>query len=117
MTRIFTCDGSLDVRFFRRLKFRVISKAGETNLLQGFEKHGRRLAASDTRGGDRVPAASPAQLVERGQDEPGARHADRMAEGHRAAVDVQLFGGDAYFLADGHRDDGKGFVHFEKIDV
>src|SRR6266498_2976513 len=60
-------------------------------------------AAAERRRAD--SAATPAQLLREGQDQPRAAHPDRMTERDRAAVDVDLVLGDAERLAGG---DGNG---------
>jgi len=47
------------------------------------------LADADAEGRDAVFAAAPAQLADQGAGEAGARAAERVAEGDRAAVDVE----------------------------
>src|SRR5215471_15083479 len=75
------------------------------------------LPATDAHGGERVPAAGPAQLIQRldGEDRPG--RADRVAEGHPAAVGVGPLGRQAQLTDDGERLGGEGLVHLEEVDL
>jgi hypothetical protein len=49
------------------------------------------LAAATAQGGGASTAAAAAQFEGEDEDEPGAAHADRVAEGDSAAVDVDLW--------------------------
>src|SRR5436190_22786131 len=56
--------------------------------LQRAHQGGVALPTAAAERGRAEPAAPAAQLVHERDDEPGARHADRVAEGDGAAVDV-----------------------------
>src|ERR1700722_8049326 len=60
------------------------------------------------------PAA--AQLEQRGQREPRARHADGVAQRDGAAVDVDLVLVDAEVVDRGEADGGEGLVDLEEVD-
>src|SRR5688572_11998569 len=68
---------------------------------KGLYDHGDALAAADARRGQAVALLAAAQLVEQRQHEPRARRAERVAEGDRAAVHVQLRLVDAELLRHG----------------
>src|SRR5579883_314696 len=46
------------------------------------------LAHADAHGGERKLAAAPFHAMDRGEREPGAAHAERMAERNRAAMRI-----------------------------
>ena len=48
---------------------------------------------------------------------PGAGAADRMAEGNRSAVDVELAAIEVQFAIAGEHLRGKGFVQFDQIEA
>src|SRR5262249_5864949 len=57
---------------------------------QPFEDHGHALAAADAHGFEAELLVVPLQGVDQGGGDPGAGHAERVADGDGAAVDVQL---------------------------
>jgi hypothetical protein len=59
-------------------------------LGESFDQDGGPLAAADAGATDPVPAAAPLQRVEEVDGAPGARGGERMPEGGRAAVHVDL---------------------------
>src|SRR5438309_10062482 len=63
--------------------------------LQRLDQGGVALAATAAEGGGAEPAAAAAQRVDQRHDDPGAGHADRVAKGDGAAVDVDDLVGDA----------------------
>src|SRR5688500_13409820 len=81
------------------------------------EEDGVALAATAAEGCGAEAAAAALQLVEDRERDAGARHADRVAEGDGAAVDVGDLVGDAEL---GHRceaDGGEGLVELEERHV
>src|SRR4051794_6624322 len=61
-------------------------------ILSDFEQNRVALAAAGADRGEAEAAAVAVQLVDHRREDPGARGADRVPEGHRAAVDVDLLG-------------------------
>src|SRR5689334_7449889 len=55
---------------------------------RGLEECRLALADADAEGSDPVAAAAPTQLVDERDDEAGAAHPERVADGDGAAVDV-----------------------------
>src|SRR5690242_9460662 len=75
------------------------------------------LAAARADGRAAQATSAPAQLVDERPEDPRARRADRVAEGHRPAIDVDLA-----FLETEHahrveRDRGKRLVDLPQVDV
>src|SRR5262245_39415387 len=60
------------------------------NLVAGLDEARRALAAADTHGDDAVARLALEHLVADGADHARAGHAERMPDGDRAAVAVQL---------------------------
>ena len=58
----------------------------------GFPERGDALAHADAHGGGPARGAPAAHLVQQGGDDPGAGAAQRVADGDRAAVDVDQAG-------------------------
>src|SRR6059058_3302186 len=85
--------------------------------LQRAHEGGVTLAAAAAQRGRAELAAAAAQLVHERDDEPGPRHADRVAECDGAAVDVHDVVVDVEVLHGGETDGGEGLVDLEKIDV
>src|SRR5918992_3424332 len=80
------------------------------------EDEGVALTAAAAQGGRADAAAAAPQFVHDVQGEAGARHPDRVAEGDRAAVDVDLLGADAEIAhgLDGHR--GERLVDLDQVE-
>ena len=81
------------------------------------EQDGVALAAAAAQRGGAEAAAAALELVQQGEGDPGAGHADRVAEGDGAAVDVDDVVGDAEVLHRGQADGGEGLVELEQVDV
>src|SRR4051794_38526581 len=81
------------------------------------EDHGISLAAARADRRDSETAAAAAQLVHERHEDAGAARADRMAEGDRAAVDVdlRLIHAEHPHRVDRHR--GERLVDLEEVDV
>src|SRR6266550_2951868 len=62
-----------------------------------------RAAAAEAQGGEAVAALAAAKLVQQGRDDPGARGADGVTQGDRAAVHVDLVPVEAELAAVGER--------------
>src|SRR4029077_5193001 len=65
-----------------------------------FEDRRDALPAADAHGDERIPAAGPAQFVQRFDGEDGARGRERVPEGDAAAVRVGPLRGQAEFADD-----------------
>src|SRR3954462_2968489 len=72
-------------------------------------------AAAQRRGTD--AAAPPAQLERQVEDDPGAAHPDRVAEGDGAAVGVDLLRVDAQLAGGDDADRGEGLVELDQVEV
>src|SRR4029079_11496991 len=75
------------------------------------------LAHADAHRRDAVATAAAAQLVEEGDDQPGAAHPQRMAERDRAAVDVDLFRVEPELTDHGEALRGERLVQLDEIEV
>src|SRR3954454_10782735 len=75
------------------------------------------LAAAGADRGDAEAAAAAAQLVDEGADDASAGGADRVPEGDRAAVDVDLLLVDAEHPHRVQRDRGEGLVDLPEVDL
>src|SRR5215203_6630384 len=75
------------------------------------------LTAAGADRGDAETATAAAQLVHEGADDAGARCTDRMAEGDRAAVDVDLLLLDAEHSHRVEGDGGERLVDLPKVDL
>src|SRR3954452_3181479 len=75
------------------------------------------LTAATAQRGRADPAAAPLELQGEVQDEPGAGHADGVAEGDGAAVHVHLFGGYAEVLHRLDRDGRERLVDLDQVEV
>ena len=83
----------------------------------GFEDGGQTLADADAEGGDAVLAAAAAQLADEGAGEAGAGAAERVAEGDRAAVDVEALLLDPQLAGAGEDLRGEGLVQLDQVDL
>ena len=81
------------------------------------EQRGLALADADAQRREPVAAAAAAQLVRERDDEPGAAHAERVAERDRAAVDVHALLVEAEVAHDGEALRGEGLVQLDQVDV
>src|SRR4051794_35592402 len=85
--------------------------------LDSFEDGGEALADADAEGGDPVLAAAAAQLAAEGAGEAGAGAAERVAEGDRAAVDVEPLFVDPELTGAGEDLGGERLVDLDQVDV
>src|SRR3954447_13979604 len=88
--------------------------------LRRFEHHGEPLADADADRGDAPAMAAALHLVGQPAEDADARGAERMADGDRAAVGVDLRGVQAVLgpLADvGEALGGEGLVELDAVDV
>ena len=81
------------------------------------EQEGVALAATAAQRGRAEPAAAAPQLERQGQRKPGARRADRVAEGDRAAVDVDPVQVDAEQLRGVDADRRERLVDLDQVEV
>lgn len=83
----------------------------------GADDHGVALAATAAQRSGTSATATPLQLVEQRQNDSGAGHAHRVANGDRPAVDVDDVVGDTQVVHRLTTDGGEGLVELEQIDV
>src|SRR5258708_14227851 len=81
------------------------------------EDRGDALAAADAHGDQRVPAARPPQLIQRLDDQDGARGTDRVPERDTAAVRVGPLRRQAELADDRQGLRRKRLVHLEHVDL
>src|SRR3954452_23096580 len=81
-----------------------------------FDDRRQALADADAHGGNAEAAAAVAELVGECADEARARAAERVADGDRAAVDVELLVGDAELAHAGDDLGGEGLVDLDQVD-
>src|SRR5579871_5307590 len=81
------------------------------------EEAGRSLAAADTHGDDHMLRLAAAPFDQGVAGEPRARHSVRMADGDRAAIDIELLGIDPELVAAIDHLHRKGLVQLPQIDV
>src|SRR5450830_332171 len=91
--------------------------AGRKDSLQDFEQAGRALAAADAHGHHDILDAAALAFDQGVAHQAGARHTVRMADGNRAAVDVEAVHRDAERVRAVQHLHGKGFVQFPQADV
>jgi hypothetical protein len=75
------------------------------------------LAAATAQRGGADAAAAPTELEGEVQHEPRTGHADRVAEGDGATVDVHLLRVEAELLGRGQPDRGEGLVDLDEVEV
>src|ERR1700739_1851419 len=75
-----------------------------SNWLTGPQNQRVALAAGPAQARNAVPGPAAGQFQGYMQCDPGPRHADRMPDGDRAAVDVDDLGIHAEFAGGGERD-------------
>src|SRR6476646_1020208 len=75
------------------------------------------LAASDAHGDDAPLGLAPTAFLQDVAGEPRAGHAEGMADGDRAAIDVVLLGIDAELVARIQTLAGEGFVQLPDVDI
>src|SRR5512141_1426360 len=85
--------------------------------LQTLEDGGDALPAADAHGDEPVTAARAREFVEALHGEDRARGADRVAQGHRAAVRVHLRRIEPEVAGHAHRLHREGFVGFDHVHV
>src|SRR5262245_32802833 len=82
-----------------------------------FEDRRQALADADAHRRDPVAAAAAAELVKEGGGEAGAGAAERVAEGDRAAVDVEPLLVDPELADAGEDLRGEGLVELDQVDL
>src|SRR5215207_7257886 len=82
----------------------VIAKRTSERVSERAEDHGVALPAAAAKGCGADPASAAAQLVQQGQRQPVAAHADRVPEGDRPAIDGGQVVGDAEVTGGGDTD-------------
>src|SRR2546426_11710018 len=86
-------------------------------LVARLEEPGRALPAADAHRHHAVARLAAQHLVGDGADHARARHAERMPDGDRAAVDVQLRGIETERVATVDDLRGEGLVELPEVDV
>src|ERR1700726_2733739 len=81
------------------------------------EDRGDALAPADAHGDQRVPAAGPPQLIQRLDDQDGARGTDRVPERDTAAVRVGPLWRQAELADHGQGLRRERLVHLEHVDL
>src|SRR5438477_12360700 len=87
------------------------------NALIAGNAHRNSHAAADAQRRQALFRVAPLHLVQQRDEDPGARGADRVAERDRAAIDVELLGVEAEFLADRTGLRREGFVGLDQVEV
>src|SRR3954447_22574409 len=87
---------------------------GSVHALDG---DGRRFTAADAERRHAAGPALPLQGVQQRHDETGAGGADRVAERAGPTVDVEPVARNAEVAGRRHRDDRKGLVDLEEVDI
>src|SRR3954451_1544991 len=82
-----------------------------------FVDSGQTLADPDAEGGDAELAAAALQLADQGAGEAGAGAAEWVAEGDRAAVDVEPLFVDPELPGAGEDLGGEGLVQLDQVDL
>ena len=81
------------------------------------ESYGRCLTAADTQAGQPAFGIAPHHFMQQGHENTATGCANRMAQGNRAAINVDLAGIPAHFLVDGNRLRREGFVDLHQVNV
>ena len=92
-------------------------RAGSRSGAGHADDEGVALAAAAAQRGRADAAAATLELERQVQGDPGAGHADRVAERDRAAVDVDLVGVDAQLPGRGQADRGERLVDLDQVEV
>src|SRR6476661_4582270 len=95
----------------------LVRSADRTGSGQALDDHGHALAAADAHRLDAERLVRLLEAVDQGGHDAGTGHAERVTEGDRPTVDVELVVGDAEVT--GRRDDlgGERLVDLEQVDV
>ena len=92
-------------------------EATSSAALDGLEHRRQALADPDAHRRDPVAAAAAAELVQERGGEAGAGAAERVAEGDRAAVDVEALLVDSELADAGEHLRGEGLVQLDQVDL
>jgi hypothetical protein len=82
-----------------------------------FDRDRGGFAAADAERGDAALEVLRLERMQQRDNQPSAGGADRMAERAGAAIDVELFPGNAEIALRRHRHHSEGFVDLEQVDV
>ena len=98
-----------------RIRSRSRSSAVSSNP---FDDGGNPLPDADAHGAERTPGPPQFEFPHRGQHQPDAAHAERMAKRYRAAVRIDMLGvlGQAKLPENGDALSSEGFVEFDQVD-
>src|SRR5579871_5814137 len=82
-----------------------------------FHRDRRGFATADAKRGNPTAQVARLERVQQGYNQPCACSSDRVPEGARAAIYVQLVPRNAKVPRRRHRNDRKGLVDLEQVDV
>src|SRR6202000_2302096 len=87
--------------------------------IQLLDRHRDALADADAHDGERAFSAALFHAVDRGHDQPGATHAERMAERDRATMRIDEIGVvlDAELAQAGDTLRGEGLIELDQIEI
>src|SRR5215472_11144901 len=111
--RCFLCGSSRGT--FHRLGYLRESRTAIFSV--ALDGQGDGIAAAEAESGDAALEVAALEFIEQRKEDARAGSADGMAEGDRAAVDVDLIGIEAELARNGNGGDGEGFVQFHEIDI
>src|SRR5690348_13539783 len=103
--------------FWMAIPFSSTNDDGCNGSGHGFHNHRDALSAADASGRKAVTGIAAPQFEKQRQNQPRSRRAKRMAEGNRAAIDVDLVAIEAQRLLDGEILRRKRFIHFDQIEL
>src|SRR5437764_3859584 len=92
-------------------------KAGCAGSGEAFDDHGHALAAADAHALEPIAGAGVLETVEERGHDPRASHAERVTEGDRAAVRVELLPRDAELSGRRHHLRGERLIDLDQVDV
>ena len=95
----------------------AVSEPVEATSCRDADDQGVALAAATAERGRTGAAAAALELEREVQHDPGAGHADRVAQRDRAAVDVDLVVGDAELAGRRDADGGERLVELDQVEV
>src|SRR6267143_3752464 len=104
-------------RFLRGIQLRTTGNTSRIPCLIPFQCKSNGISATEAEGGDAALEIAALQFIQERDEDARAAGADGMAEGHRAAIDVDFFG--IEFELPRHSDGRyrESFVQFDKIDI
>src|SRR5438046_2430873 len=82
-----------------------------------FDGEGYGVAAAEAQRGNATFQIASLQFVQESDQDARPAGADRMTDGHCAAVDVHFFGIEFQLARDGDGGDGEGFIELDEVNV